>query len=132
MFVNFLKFDLPEKMRTSFPWPYWLKREAGERALFDSLSHSDRMRVRQLQTHLQETNLVNSSKLSQLQGLKIGLDAAFWLRSIQKLKDPFADALGGIPPGLFGMLDRELEQFKKHKITPVAESGRLRPSGAAS
>ena len=23
----------------------------------------------------------------------------FWLRSIQALKDPFADALGGIPPG---------------------------------
>jgi hypothetical protein len=72
-----------------------------------------------LQTHLQETNLVHSSKLGSLQGLKIGLDAAFWLRSIQKLKDPFADALGGVPPGLFGMLDRELEQFKKHKITPV-------------
>ena len=36
----------------------------------------------------------------------------FWLRSIQKLKDPFADALGGVPPGLFGMLDRELEQSK--------------------
>eukprot|EP00438_Fugacium_kawagutii_P013172 Skav223278 [mRNA] locus=scaffold3424:265097:265985:+ [translate_table: standard] len=26
----------------------------------------------------------------------------FWLRSIQALKDPFADALGGIPPGASG------------------------------
>ena len=34
------------------------------------------------------------------------------LRVRQKLKDPFADALGGVPPGLFGMLDRELEQSK--------------------
>ena len=29
----------------------------------------------------------------------MGVDAVFWLRSIQALKDPFADALGGIPPG---------------------------------
>jgi len=77
------------------------------------------MRVRQLQTHLQETGLVHQSKMNNLQGMKIGLDAAFWLRSIQKLKDPFADALGGMPPGLFGMLERELEQFKKQRITPV-------------
>ena len=34
-----------------------------------------------------------------LRGVHVGVDAVFWLRSIQALKDPFADALGGIPPG---------------------------------
>jgi hypothetical protein len=53
-----------------------------------------------------------------LKGLRLGVDAVFWLRSIQALKDPFADALGGIPPGIFGFVDKELEYFKKSEITP--------------
>ena len=43
----------------------------------------------------------------------MGVDAVFWLRSIQALKDPFADALGGIPPGIFGFVDKELDQFRE-------------------
>lgn len=56
----------------------------------------------------------------------MGVDAVFWLRSIQALKaqkleaclnasseDPFADALGGIPPGIFGFVDKELDSFKE-------------------
>jgi len=77
------------------------------------------MRVRHLQTHLVEQQLVNDGKLDTLRGLRIGIDAVFWLRSIQQLKDPFADALGGVPPGIFGFVDRELEGFRKYGITPV-------------
>jgi len=47
------------------------------------------------------------------------VDAVYWLRSIQALKDPFADALGGIPPGIFGFVDKELEAFTKHQIKPL-------------
>ncbi|CAE7939761.1 EXO1, partial [Symbiodinium sp. KB8] len=35
------------------------------------------------------------------------------------LKDPLADALGGIPPGIFGFVDKELEGFRRVNITPV-------------
>ena len=28
-------------------------------------------------------------------------------------QDPFADALGGIPPGIFGFVDKELDSFKE-------------------
>jgi len=77
------------------------------------------MRVRHLQTHLQEQALVHQGKLPRLRGGRIGVDAVSWLRSIQALKDPFADALGGIPPGIFGFVDKELEAFKKHDITPL-------------
>jgi len=77
------------------------------------------MRVRHLQSHLSEQALVHQGKLDRLRGVRVGVDAVFWLRSIQALKDPFADALGGIPPGIFGFVDKELESFKRHEITPL-------------
>lgn len=77
------------------------------------------MRVRHLQSHLTEQGLVHTGKMDNLRKLKVGVDAVFWLRSIQALKDPFADALGGIPPGIFGFVDKELELFKRHDITPM-------------
>jgi hypothetical protein len=35
------------------------------------------------------------------------------------LKDPYADALGGCPPGLFGVVSKELEHFSKLSIHPI-------------
>jgi len=77
------------------------------------------MRVRHLQSHLSEQELIHPGKLEALCGLRVGIDAIYWLRSIQALKDPFADALGGVPPGIFGFVDKELNYFRKHCITPV-------------
>jgi len=77
------------------------------------------MRVRHLQSHLADQQLVHQGKLERLKGIRVGVDAVFWLRSIQALKDPFADALGGIPPGIFGFVDKELESFKTYGITPL-------------
>jgi len=77
------------------------------------------MRVRHLQSHLADSSLVHQGKLERLKGVRVGVDAVFWLRSIQALKDPFADALGGIPPGIFGFVDKELEAFRKHDIQPL-------------
>lgn len=77
------------------------------------------MRVRHLQSHLHDEKLIYQGKLEALQGQRLGIDAVHWLRSIQALKDPFADALGGVPPGIFGVVDKELEGFRRLQITPV-------------
>eukprot|EP00747_Dinoflagellata_sp_TGD_P165583 gnl/TRDRNA2_/TRDRNA2_187044_c0_seq1.p1 gnl/TRDRNA2_/TRDRNA2_187044_c0~~gnl/TRDRNA2_/TRDRNA2_187044_c0_seq1.p1 ORF type:complete len:759 (+),score=169.14 gnl/TRDRNA2_/TRDRNA2_187044_c0_seq1:119-2395(+) len=77
------------------------------------------MRVRHLQSHLADQQLVLQGRMESLRGLRVGVDAVFWLRSIQALKDPFADALGGIPPGIFGFVDKELDAFKRHGVTPL-------------
>jgi len=69
------------------------------------------MRVRHLQSHLSDEGLIHEGKIDRLKGLTVGIDAVYWLRSIQALKDPFADALGGVPPGIFGFVDRELDFF---------------------
>lgn len=68
------------------------------------------MRVRHLQSHLQDQQLIHHENISKLTGMRVGIDAVFWLRSIQALKDPFADAIGGIPPGIL-CLDNPLFVF---------------------
>ena len=35
----------------------------------------------------------------------------------QALKDPFADALGGVPPGIFGVVDKDVQKNTNNKIT---------------
>eukprot|EP00440_Ansanella_granifera_P034923 gb/GFBE01037884.1/.p1 GENE.gb/GFBE01037884.1/~~gb/GFBE01037884.1/.p1 ORF type:complete len:731 (+),score=127.65 gb/GFBE01037884.1/:1-2193(+) len=77
------------------------------------------MRVRHLQSQLHEHQLISIQRIEQLSGLKLGIDAIYWLRSIQALKDPFADALGGVPPALFSIIDKEIDAFRHHNITPV-------------
>ncbi len=49
----------------------------------------------------------------------MALDATCWLRSIQMLKDPYADALGGCSPGLFGAVNKELDNLSKFNIQPI-------------
>ncbi|CAD7960789.1 unnamed protein product [Amoebophrya sp. A25] len=77
------------------------------------------MRVRYLLGHLQEQGLVQKDFLNKLDGFRLAIDAVFWLRSIKALKDPFADAIGGIPPGIFGFVDKELQQLKRAGIKPL-------------
>jgi 5'-3' exonuclease len=63
--------------------------------------------------------LIYNTKVESLRGMKIALDATCWLRSIQMLKDPYADALGGCSPGLFGAVSKELENIAKLNIQPI-------------
>eukprot|EP00922_Rhytidocystis_sp_ex-Travisia-forbesii_P053247 GHVS01078961.1.p1 GENE.GHVS01078961.1~~GHVS01078961.1.p1 ORF type:complete len:921 (+),score=193.14 GHVS01078961.1:386-3148(+) len=77
------------------------------------------MRVRHLQTYLSEHKLLRSAKLDGLRGMRVGVDAVYWLRTLQGLKDPLADPIGGLPPSLFGVLDQQIELFHRHEIHPV-------------
>ena len=63
--------------------------------------------------------LIYNTKVESLRGLRIALDATCWLRSIQMLKDPYADALGGCSPGLFGVVSKELDNFARLNIHPI-------------
>jgi len=77
------------------------------------------MRVRHLQSHLAAEQLIHAGNLESLRGFRVGIDAVYWLRCIQALKDPFADAIGGVLPGIFGFVDKELELFRRCGITPI-------------
>lgn len=72
-----------------------------------------------LPIYLQDQMLIYNTQVESLRGMRIALDATCWLRSIQMLKDPYADALGGCPPGLFGVVSKELDNFTKLNIHPI-------------
>ena len=57
--------------------------------------------------------------MESLRGLRIGIDANFWLRTISGLKDPFAEPLGGCSPGMFGVIAQALDFLGKWDIHPV-------------
>ncbi|CAO3674388.1 unnamed protein product [Umbelopsis vinacea] len=50
--------------------------------------------------------------------LKIGINANYWLRKILP-KEPTVVAIGGFPLGLRNAIEKELENFRKHRIQPV-------------
>ncbi|KEP67277.1 UNVERIFIED_CONTAM: XPG N-terminal domain-containing protein [Hammondia hammondi] len=74
------------------------------------------MRVRHLQTYLSENMLLRQGKIEALADMRLGVDAVFWLRSLASLKDPLAEAIGGLPPSLFAVLAQQVALFKEHKI----------------
>lgn len=74
------------------------------------------MRVRSLQTFLTNQNLIHTGPLDELKGFRIGVDAVYWLRTLPNLKDPLADAIGGLPPSVFGVLDSNIQLLLKHHI----------------
>ena len=45
---------------------------------------------------------------------------------MSRKEDPFADALGGIPPGIFGFVDKELDSFKEPLGGVTATNSALR------
>lgn len=85
------------------------------------------MRVRGLQTYLASQKLVNSEPIERLKHLKIGVDAVYWLRTLPNLKDPLADAIGGVPPGLFGVLDTNLSTLDDLNISMLFVSQGTQP-----
>eukprot|EP00920_Eleutheroschizon_duboscqi_P041465 GHVT01099612.1.p1 GENE.GHVT01099612.1~~GHVT01099612.1.p1 ORF type:complete len:530 (+),score=65.44 GHVT01099612.1:879-2468(+) len=77
------------------------------------------MRVRHLQTYLAEHRLLRKGRISSLRTMRVGIDAVFWLRTLSELKEPLADALGGLPTQLPAALDRQVSLFQAHNILPL-------------
>lgn len=85
------------------------------------------MRVRGLQTYLTGQKLVNSEPIDRLRDLKIGVDAVYWLRTLPSLKDPLADAIGGVAPGVYDVLDNGLALLKQFAINMLFVSQGIQP-----
>lgn len=86
------------------------------------------MRIRSLQTYLSSQNLVSTGPIELLEGLRIGTDAAHWLRGLDTLKDPMADAIGGLPPTAFSVLKNNIDLLDKHKIKMLFVFQGIQPS----
>lgn len=58
-----------------------------------------------------ERRLIETVAVSQLKGLRLGIDGSYWLRKIM-LKEPALAAIGGAPIALQHCIEKELESFK--------------------
>ncbi|CAM0140437.1 unnamed protein product [Umbelopsis sp. WA50703] len=76
------------------------------------------MPIRHFDIFLAERRLIQTSAVTLLKDQKVGIDASYWLRKILP-KETTVVALGGFPLGLRTAIERELANFKKHRIHPV-------------
>ncbi|KAF8822290.1 XPG N-terminal domain-containing protein [Cardiosporidium cionae] len=77
------------------------------------------MRIRQLSSYLSDEKHRHKLNLEELRGIRLGIDALSWLRSLTKLKDPYLSILGGLPLSLFPVIEHQLSLFKKFDIEPI-------------
>ncbi|CRG94095.1 conserved Plasmodium protein, unknown function [Plasmodium gallinaceum] len=77
------------------------------------------MRVRRLQTYLTEHNLLKKSPLDNIRNLTLGIDAIYFLRTSNDLKDILSDVSGCISPCIFHLIDKQCEYFEKLNINVI-------------
>jgi hypothetical protein len=76
------------------------------------------MTIRHFNFYLAERRLIQTDKLESLKGIRLGIDAFYWLGKLVS-KDAYSVAMGGIPVTLPELIDKELALFKKAEITPI-------------
>ncbi|CAO3688983.1 unnamed protein product [Umbelopsis ramanniana] len=76
------------------------------------------MPIRHFDIFLAERRLIQTSAVTLLKDQKIGINANYWLRKVLP-KEPTVVAIGGFPSGIRTAIEKELENFKKHRIQPV-------------
>ena len=76
-----------------------------------------------------EHSLISHESLSHLNDLRIGVDAACWLRRIlyQSAKEPCVMAMGGLPLSFERALEQELQLFKQYNIHLVVVFNGIMP-----
>ncbi|CAG8485691.1 2066_t:CDS:10 [Ambispora gerdemannii] len=76
--------------------------------------------IRHLDIFTNERRLQHQSSLNLLKETRLGIEGAFWLRKLLQNsgKEPATAAIGGIPIGLRGAIEKELELLKSFGIIP--------------
>ncbi|GAW80461.1 hypothetical protein, conserved [Plasmodium gonderi] len=77
------------------------------------------MRVRRLQSYLTEHKLLKKSALDEIKNLTLGIDALYFLRTSNELKDILSDVSGCISPCIYHLIDKECEKFKNLNIDVI-------------
>ncbi|KAK2198036.1 bifunctional Post-transcriptional regulator MKT1 [Babesia duncani] len=77
------------------------------------------MRVRQLQTFLREQKIARTSDLALCRGMRIGIDAIYFFRSLKGVTDPLSDASNSLSPGFFASVDEQLQAMDRLQIQPL-------------
>lgn len=77
------------------------------------------MRVRHLQTYLREQNFAKIGDLSVCNGMRIGVDALYFFRTLKSLKDPLCEVSNSLSSAYAHVVDEQLALFDKCGIKPL-------------
>ncbi|AFZ81015.1 hypothetical protein BEWA_004230 [Theileria equi strain WA] len=77
------------------------------------------MRVRHLQAYLREQKCVKVGNLSVCRGMRIGIDAIYFFKSLKALNDPLSDAFASLPPSFLSTVDEQLQLMDSLEIQPL-------------
>ncbi|BAM42367.1 uncharacterized protein TOT_040000734 [Theileria orientalis strain Shintoku] len=77
------------------------------------------MRVRQLQKYLLEQKCVRVGNLSVCKGMRIGLDAVYFFKSIKSLNDPLSDVYSSLSGSFVATLDEHLKLLESLDLQPL-------------
>eukprot|EP00835_Amoeboradix_gromovi_P001335 NODE_59_length_25653_cov_0.289622.p1 type:complete len:672 gc:universal NODE_59_length_25653_cov_0.289622:2870-4885(+) len=78
------------------------------------------MGTRGLDYFLSRAELVKKDAVTDLKGIRLGIDGTYWLRRLLNLKDPFHTCLGKVIPGqLLSNVQRDLSFYESLAIQPI-------------
>ncbi|UKK02479.2 hypothetical protein MACK_002572 [Theileria orientalis] len=77
------------------------------------------MRVRQLQKYLLEQKCVRVGNLSVCKGMRVGLDAVYFFKSIKALNDPLSDVYSSLSGSFVATLDEQLKLLESLDLQPL-------------
>ncbi|XP_952843.1 uncharacterized protein TA09370 [Theileria annulata] len=77
------------------------------------------MRVRNLQTYLREQKCVRVGNLSICRGMRLGIDAVYFFKSLKSLNDPLSDAYASLSPSFIPCLEEQLNLMMALELQPL-------------
>ncbi|GIX64354.1 XPG N-terminal domain-containing protein [Babesia caballi] len=77
------------------------------------------MRVRNLNIYLREQGLLRQGDLSVLRGMRVGIDAVYFFRSLKGICDPLSEVGGSLPPTYISVFEENVAQLERLGIQPL-------------
>ncbi|CDR95282.1 hypothetical protein, conserved [Babesia bigemina] len=77
------------------------------------------MRVRNFNIYLREQRLLRQGDLSVLRGMRVGIDAVYFFRSLKGICDPLSEVGGSLPPTFVSVVEENVEHLERLGIQPL-------------
>ncbi|GFE54715.1 XPG N-terminal domain-containing protein [Babesia ovis] len=77
------------------------------------------MRVRNFNVYLREQGLLRGGHLNVLRGMRVGIDAVYFFRSLKGICDPVSEVGGSLPPTFASVVEDNVAQLEKLGIQPL-------------
>lgn len=81
--------------------------------------HATKMRVRNLNIYLREQRLLRQGNLSVMRGMRVGIDAMYFFRSLKGICDPLSEVANSLSPTFVGVVEDALDHLERIGIQPL-------------